>query len=119
MVCQICKDNAATLRFTEMKNNKSTELHVCQSCAEAKGISVQVGSSKAWHHEMFAKLVDDVAASDDTRVGPVQCDECGMKFSTFRETSRFGCASCYRSFEVKVIPILRRIHGNTRHVGKK
>src|SRR5262249_27897604 len=48
----------------------------------------------------------------------VQCSNCGMHYSTFKETGRLGCAECYSSFAIKLRPLLRRIHGSTRHVGK-
>ena len=41
-----------------------------------------------------------------------------MHYSTFRETGRLGCADCYEAFGAKLKPLLRRIHGSTRHVGK-
>lgn len=41
-----------------------------------------------------------------------------MTFEEFKRTGRFGCAMCYNSFSEKLYPIFRRIHGNTKHVGK-
>jgi len=41
-----------------------------------------------------------------------------MTFDEFRKAGRFGCAMCYSSFSEKLYPIFRRIHGNTKHVGK-
>ena len=34
MLCQICKVNEATVRYTEIINNSVTEIHVCQKCAQ-------------------------------------------------------------------------------------
>jgi protein arginine kinase activator len=31
---------------------------------------------------------------------------------------RLGCSQCYEFFQQQLIPLLRSIHGNTRHVGK-
>lgn len=118
MVCQVCKKHPATMRFIEVQDKQSSELHLCQSCAEEKGLAIKVVSKKGWHADLLAKLVDDVATDESTKVGPVQCDSCGMLYSSFKESGRFGCAQCYRTFAVKLRPLLRRIHGNTRHVGK-
>jgi protein arginine kinase activator len=41
-----------------------------------------------------------------------------MHYSAFKETGRLGCADCYVAFQSKLRPLLRRIHGSTRHVGK-
>jgi protein arginine kinase activator len=118
MVCQICKQNQATVRYIEVQEMQSSEVHLCLSCAEEKGIELKATSKKGWHADMLAKLVEDVAGGEGGQVGPVQCDRCGMLYSAFKDTGRLGCSDCYATFEVKLRPLLRRIHGNTRHVGK-
>jgi protein arginine kinase activator len=118
MVCQNCKKHPATFKFIEVHDNQSTEVHLCLSCAQEKGLTIKVSSKKGWGAEMLAKLVDDVAKSEDDRVGPVQCGECGMRYSAFKESGRLGCPDCYRTFEAKLRPLLRRIHGSPRHTGK-
>jgi protein arginine kinase activator len=46
------------------------------------------------------------------------CDGCGLTYSRFRETGRLGCARCYAAFDKELRPLIRRIHGEVRHVGK-
>ena len=41
-----------------------------------------------------------------------------MKFEQFRKIGRLGCRECYKQFSDELVPILRRIHGNTVHNGK-
>jgi protein arginine kinase activator len=118
MVCQICKKNPATVRYIEVQDKQSTEVHLCQGCAEDKGITVKLTSKQGWPAEMLAKLVDDVAGGEEAKVGPVQCEHCGMLYSAFKENGRLGCAECYSSFKERLRPLLRRIHGNTSHTGK-
>ena len=36
----------------------------------------------------------------------------------FRATGRWGCARCYSNFEAGIRELLRRVHGNHRHVGR-
>jgi protein arginine kinase activator len=36
----------------------------------------------------------------------------------FRATGRWGCARCYTNFEASMRDLLRRVHGNHRHVGR-
>ena len=38
MLCQICGKNAASVHFTEINDNKMSELHLCERCAEEKGM---------------------------------------------------------------------------------
>ncbi len=56
--------------------------------------------------------------TDEERVGLVQCPRCGLQYSSFKETGRLGCSECYTAFQFQLRPLLRRIHGDTRHRGK-
>ena len=38
MLCQICGKNPASVHFTEIHDNKMSEIHVCERCAEEKGM---------------------------------------------------------------------------------
>ena len=40
MQCQICGKRPAVVHFTEIVNNKKSEYHVCEKCAEEKGYHV-------------------------------------------------------------------------------
>jgi protein arginine kinase activator len=44
---------------------------------------------------------------------------CGNSFRDIAESGRFGCAECYETFYDKVLPSIERIHGQTKHVGKR
>jgi protein arginine kinase activator len=96
-----------------------SEIHVCERCADEKGLH---GTPKT-HNKMeiadlIATMADSLTTSDEQRVGRVQCPRCGLLYSAFRETGRLGCAECYVAFQFQLRPLLRRIHGDTRHKGK-
>ena len=116
--CQNCQKNPATLHLTEIQDNRMTELHLCQACAEEKGLDNMPKSPKFSIGELLANMVDGMSNTEEERVGPVQCPSCGMHYSSFSETRRLGCSGCYDAFGSKLKPLLRRIHGSTRHVGK-
>ena len=63
-------------------------------------------------------MVDGMTNTEEERVGHVQCPRCGLLYSAFKETGRLGCAECYAAFQFQLRPLLRRIHGDTRHKGK-
>src|SRR5438552_10196764 len=63
-------------------------------------------------------MADTMTSTDEERVGSVQCPRCGLLYSAFKETGRLGCAECYAAFQFQLRPLLRRIHGDTRHRGK-
>ena len=45
MLCQICGKRPASVHFTEIHDNKMSEIHVCERCAEDKGIHAVARSS--------------------------------------------------------------------------
>jgi protein arginine kinase activator len=47
------------------------------------------------------------------------CSRCGGSLQDFRESGRLGCPDCYRSFEVPLRDLLRRLHGSTQHMGER
>jgi len=118
MLCQVCGKKPATVHFTEIVNGKMSELHICESCAHEKGVQPAQGMGKFWISDLIAGMIDESAAGDQERVGHIQCSGCGLLYSAFKETGRLGCPECYTSFGAQLKPLLRRIHGATRHVGK-
>ncbi len=118
MQCQVCGKNTATVHFTEIVNSKMSELHICEQCAHEKGIQPTQGKGKFWISDLIAGMIDESASGDQERVGRIQCSGCGLLYSGFKETGRLGCPECYESFSAQLKPVLRRIHGATRHVGK-
>jgi len=118
MLCQICGKNPATVHFTEIHDNKMSEIHVCERCAEEKGMQASATQHKFEIADLLAGMVDAMTQTEEERVGHVQCPRCGLLYSSFKETGRLGCAECYTAFQFQLRPLLRRIHGDTRHRGK-
>jgi protein arginine kinase activator len=118
MQCQICGKRPAVVHFTEIVNNKKSEYHVCEKCAEEKGYNISLGKTKVTIGDLVAGMVDQSLGTDEAKVGRVQCPRCHMVYSSFKETGRLGCSECYTTFRTQLRPLLRRIHGSTKHVGK-
>ena len=118
MLCQICGKSPATVHFTEIQDNKMSEIHVCERCAEEKGMQASAKQHKFDIADLLAGMVDGMTSTEEERVGHVQCARCGLLYSAFKETGRLGCADCYTAFQFQLRPLLRRIHGDTHHKGK-
>jgi protein arginine kinase activator len=41
-----------------------------------------------------------------------------MTYEKFTKTGRLGCSHCYEIFSDRLLPIIKRLHGSTRHTGK-
>ena len=117
MFCDICKKKKASVHLTEIINDEVTELHLCEDCAKAKGTEMQQHFSIA---DLLSGMVDlpfeEAAKKEHIKV---KCASCGMSYSDFKRIGRFGCPGCYETFKRALYPLLKRIHGTTRHIGKE
>lgn len=111
-VCQHCGENPATIHFTDIKDDERVELHVCEECAAAQGITNESGLPGA--------LVGMVmAATRGASASSLQCPHCGMTWREFRKRGRLGCPHDYEVFESVLVPLLANMHqGADRHVGR-
>jgi len=117
LLCQICKKREATIHFTNVENNKVYEIHLCAQCAKEKGFEKLKKSNFAMS-DIIAELLNSTARRVDEKLNPNTCPNCGTTFLQFKKSGRLGCSECYSFFNRQLIPLLRGIHGNTRHVGK-
>ncbi len=108
MLCQACGKNEATVEFTEIVNDEVKQLQLCDACAKKKGIEM----------EQHFSIADFLAGLSEPGTGVMKCDKCGMTFDEFQKIGRFGCADCYLAFRENLRPLLKRIHGSTKHTGK-
>lgn len=122
MLCQECQKKPATLHFTKIINGEKTEFHICEVCAREKGELIPGTTNGFSIHNLLSGLLD----FDPTNASPfgmkqqreIRCEECGLTYIQFSKLGRFGCSSCHTYFAERLDPLLRRVHGNTVHVGK-
>jgi protein arginine kinase activator len=108
MKCEKCP-NAATLHITEiLGENHIEEVHLCEVCA---------GKYLSEEPQTATKVVPREEL-DESELGQVACDACGLKFIDFRNTGRLGCPNDYEVFREELVQLLENIHGETRHIGK-
>jgi len=121
MKCERCNQRPATVHLTEITNGQKQETHLCEVCA--KEIQLQgFGFLPQMNlHNFLAGLLNyDFNGSnyDHMEVAGKTCEKCGIVEGQFIKKGLLGCGDCYPRFEEKMLPLLRRIHGNTRHTGK-
>ncbi|KPK38058.1 MAG: hypothetical protein AMJ78_10580 [Omnitrophica WOR_2 bacterium SM23_29] len=114
MLCEICGVNEATVEFTEIVDDEVTQLHLCESCAREKGVEMEKHFGIA---DLLAGLTD-AGLEFESEEAEVKCSGCGMTYDDFRKIGRLGCGECYSTFKRNLLPLLKRIHGSTRHLGK-
>lgn len=112
--CDICGRNDAVMRVRQLaKDGTASEIEVCQSCAQARGL-VETHEIRSDATAVLAGLREQVEASDET----AQCPACGASFADFKRKGQLGCAECYAAFRERLLPLVRRLHGAVQHVGK-
>jgi protein arginine kinase activator len=118
LLCQECGKKPATFHFEKSVNGEKNEIHLCESCAREKGEGIPGFSNGFSIHSLLSGLLDFERTGQGAKQETVRCEECGLTYAQFSKIGRFGCSSCYRSFESKLDPLFKRVHGNTVHVGK-
>ena len=115
MVCDICGKKEATVHITEIINDKMAKLHLCEDCAKEKGAEMEEHFGLS---DLLAGLADLGANIEPEIADSVKCNSCGFTYRDFKKMGRLGCSECYDAFKKQLAPLLRRIHGADRHVGK-
>jgi protein arginine kinase activator len=122
VLCDECGKREATVRFEQVVNGKRTVANLCQECAQKKGIMSVFLQQPSFNISslLSALLGSQVASGPALPAGgeETRCPVCGMSYRDFARAGMLGCSRCYKTFEDRLEPILRRIHGSDRHVGK-
>jgi protein arginine kinase activator len=121
MLCEKCSQRPATVHVAEIINGQKQETHLCEICAKEIQIHGFGLFPQMNLNNFLAGLLNydfNSSSYNQTEAAGVICEKCGVTEEEFAKKGLFGCGDCYLNYEEKVMPLLRRIHGNTRHVGK-
>ena len=116
MLCDICGKNPATVHLTEIINDQMNELHLCERCAQEKSheMEQQFGLS-----DLLAGMVElDKTGGAEKDTSVLKCPNCKLTYADFKKIGRLGCSECYLTFKKYLLPLLKRIHGSSQHLGK-
>jgi len=121
MLCDICGKKEATVHLTEIINDQMSKLHLCEDCAKDKGAEMEehfgLNDLLAGLAGLGASISTGGVAAPKT-VEAIRCPKCGFTYQDFTKIGRFGCGDCYEAFKKHIGPLLKRIHGSDRHMGK-
>ena len=115
MKCQSCNKRDAIVHLTEIKNGAKQEMHLCEHCAQEKGLP---GKGHFTISELLAGITSSAQTAKVKKGREVHCPACGISLSQFQASGRFGCAECYATFRDDILPLVEKIHDHTQHTGK-
>jgi protein arginine kinase activator len=121
MLCHECQKRPATVHLTQIINDEQSVQHLCEQCAREKGEFHFDAQPPFSIHNLLAGLMNIDAQPAGQVIGypaKIQCENCGLTYAQFGQIGRFGCSRCYHTFGERLLPLMRRIHGSTQHVGK-
>lgn len=126
MMCQECGVRPATVHVTQVVNQNKTTKHLCRQCAEAQHeLEFFLEPPISIHHLMSGFLEQAAEAGMMPGRRSVQkepgnvCPGCGLTYRQFVRSGLLGCGQCYETFAPALEAVMRRVHGGTRHVGKR
>ncbi len=113
MVCDVCKNNQATVFLTQIVDGKMQKVNLCEACSKEKGVTDPTGFA-------LADLLLGLGAAQEIEKGAVgqRCPVCGFSQADFKKTGRLGCSACYDTFGEGLGSLLKAMHKGTSHVGK-
>ena len=110
MKCHHC-DKQATVHLTQILNGQMHKMDLCESCAQAKGVTNPENLS-------VSNLMGKVELEVDTSGTTMVCESCGTTHQEFKKGGRLGCEACYHVFRPVLDPLLDGMHAGTKHLGK-
>jgi len=111
MLCDDCKKRPATIFFKEILPKKTVELHLCDECAQKRGLAT---SKKMSPIELLQKLLKEKTVQDKQIICPV----CYLSLAEFKRKGRFGCSNCINAFGTYMKNLIKKVQQNDRHIGR-
>src|SRR5881398_1758418 len=92
MLCDICKQNVATVHLTQMVEGKTKKVDLCEACSKEKGVDDPTGFSLA---DLLLGLGAAQEMAQAAAGSDLKCPACGFTQADFKKSGRLGCAECY------------------------
>lgn len=113
MKCEFCND-AATVHLKQVLNDETFEMHLCERCAEERGITDPAGFSLS---NLLGGTGDKAEIPELKAIAA--CPSCEFSLQEMKSVGRLGCPECYEVFNSEVVGMLSSMHRGTEHTGKR
>ena len=121
MLCDNCGKREANVKYSENINGRKKELNLCEECHKL-GIDQMDFSMPIDFSNFFEGFMDNFGSNEFipmlSDLKTLKCNSCGYTFDDIANTGRLGCKDCYDVFQDRLDPIIKRIQGSNKHVGR-
>lgn len=121
-LCSACQKQPASIVIMDLSGGSVTgQQHLCQTCAEGLGVvqsNIPLKLSPELLEDLLGTVKGSPSANSPQRKRDQTCPGCGMSPQDFAQKGRLGCARCYETFRLDLVPLLQRVHEATSHRGR-
>ncbi len=111
MLCEKCKLNNATVKYSQNVNGKKVEHNLCNNCFNKLNYGdsfIDNFFNSFFTNNLFFNEYDD----------NYRCNVCGNTLENLKRTGKMGCANCYNVFRNKLDSIFNNMQEKNIHLGK-
>lgn len=123
MLCEHCQEREAVINITQVIDQEKKILNLCTDCAQKLGMDSPLFDISKVFGKLIASILGEYLQTQKDTVNiknnSKRCEYCHLSWNEFEDNSLLGCPECYHVFHDELKVLLRRLHGNNRHVGKK
>src|SRR5215211_3411860 len=116
MLCDNCRERDAVVQLTRVVEGEPIHYNLCEKCAAEQGVEAPQTVAKTPLGDMLFAVQQQLLLGG---AEAARCTFCQLTLKEFRQTGRLGCARCYSSFEGSLRELLRRVHGEAQHRGRR
>ena len=122
MLCENCGKKEANVRYEENINGRVRTLNLCEECSKKLGIGNIDFNMPIDFSSFFGEFLEDFSEPDFmpllNSMKSLKCNTCGYTFDDIINSGKLGCSDCYDVFSDRLDPIIKKIQGANRHVGR-
>jgi len=119
MMCEICGIREATIKFTQVVNQKKSEMNICKVCAEEKGLTNPLSGFPKIIGGLILGIMGELPETIKHKNLDIKCNYCQLSWDDFQHKGLLGCEHCYESFTEPLKKLLRKMHGSNKHIGNR
>lgn len=122
MLCENCGKREANVRYSENINGRVKQMNLCEECSKKLGIGDIDFNIPMDFSDFFGEFMEEFSRPEFmpllSDIKKLKCNNCGYTFQDIVDTGTLGCKDCYDVFQDRLDPIIKKIQGSNRHVGR-